>query len=176
MSGLRFIEKFPGRLHIELGITHSELLELSKRREFDSMREDPVFISYVNEGMGLMDIPEHINMDSSKVSGFGGDIMGTFKGVIERMEKKKREERFNHLCKNHEETSEHRIVDTNGFDVYAQAASMNADYMDMNSGRVYLIQDYNRAKSFGLPTPGIFVREWDGTIIGVAGQVDHDLY
>lgn len=42
---------------------------------------------------------------------------------------------------------------------------LNVDYMDMNTGYLYHIQDYNQAKKFGLPTNGIRVT-LDGNIIG----------
>ena len=45
----------------------------------------------------------------------------------------------------------------------------NADYYDMNRDRIYHIQEYNRAKSFGLPTEGIRVSE-GGRTIGIVPE------
>lgn len=53
-------------------------------------------------------------------------------------------------------------------DIYEQAKEMNADFYDYRTGYTYLIQEYNRAIKFGLPTPGIRVMDSNGNIIGVA--------
>lgn len=53
-------------------------------------------------------------------------------------------------------------------DIYEQAKQMDADYYDLNTGYTYLIQEYNRAIRFGLPTPGIRVQDSNGNIIGIA--------
>ena len=53
-------------------------------------------------------------------------------------------------------------------DIYKQAEEMDADYYDPTTGYIYLIQEYNRAKKLGLPTPGIKVKDSNGNIIGVA--------
>lgn len=58
---------------------------------------------------------------------------------------------------------------------YAKSIDYMADYYDMWTGYTYGIQEYGRAKKFGLPTPaelqfgtdGIIVYE-DGRPIGVA--------
>lgn len=55
-------------------------------------------------------------------------------------------------------------------DIYKKAKEMDADYMDMNTGYIYKIQDYNRAKRMGLPTPGIAVYDSDGNFIGIARE------
>ena len=58
-------------------------------------------------------------------------------------------------------------------DIYRYAESINysADYMDMNTGNVYMIQEYGQALKFGLPTPGIRVRDSDGNDIGYARKI-----
>ena len=55
-------------------------------------------------------------------------------------------------------------------DIYKYAADIDysADYMDMSTGNVYMIQEYGRALKFGLPTPGIRVKDSDGNDIGYA--------
>ena len=53
-------------------------------------------------------------------------------------------------------------------DIYEQAKEMNADYYDYRTGYTYLIQEYNQAIKFGLPTEGIRVMDSNGNIIGVA--------
>lgn len=53
-------------------------------------------------------------------------------------------------------------------DIYQQADAMDADYYDMETGNIFLIQEYNRARRFGLPTPGIRVISPDGEFIGYA--------
>lgn len=52
-------------------------------------------------------------------------------------------------------------------DIYEQAEKMDADYYDFHTGYIYGIQEYNRAKKFGLPTPGIKVYD-NGVCIGIA--------
>jgi len=55
-------------------------------------------------------------------------------------------------------------------DIYKYAADINysADYMDMQSGNVYLIQEYGHALKLGLPTPGIKIKDYKGEVIGYA--------
>ena len=55
-------------------------------------------------------------------------------------------------------------------DIFEQAAKMDADYYDPHTGNIYLIQEYNRAKRFGLPTLGIRVVGPDGNIIGIVRE------
>ena len=56
-------------------------------------------------------------------------------------------------------------------DIYEMAKTMSADYMDMNTGYIYKIQEYNQAMKFGLPTPGIRVTDSDGNTIGYARKI-----
>jgi hypothetical protein len=55
-------------------------------------------------------------------------------------------------------------------DIYKQAKEMDADYMDVNTGYIYKIQDYNKAKKLGLPTAGIEVYDSEGNFIGIAKE------
>jgi hypothetical protein len=54
--------------------------------------------------------------------------------------------------------------------IYDYAKKNDADYMDMNTGYIYRVQDYNRAIKFGLPTDGIYVTDSDGNLIGIAKE------
>jgi hypothetical protein len=51
-------------------------------------------------------------------------------------------------------------------DIFEQANQMDADYLDQNTGYIYQIQDYNKAKKLGLPTEGIHVYDTTGKYIG----------
>ena len=51
-----------------------------------------------------------------------------------------------------------------------------ADYYDMCTGRTYLIAEWARAKSFGLPTIGIRVMEPDGSISSYIPDPDNNAY
>ena len=52
-------------------------------------------------------------------------------------------------------------------DIFKYAKEYNADYYEMSTGNTYHVQEYNRAKKFGLPlpVPGIRVSR-DGVDIG----------
>jgi len=51
-------------------------------------------------------------------------------------------------------------------DIFKYAQEYDADYMDMHTGYIYHVQEYNRAKKFGLPTIGIRVSDDEGNNIG----------
>ena len=59
-------------------------------------------------------------------------------------------------------------------DIFEQAKKMDADYYDIHTGYTYLIQEYNRAKRFGLPTLGIRVLGPDGKIIGMVTEKENE--
>ena len=47
----------------------------------------------------------------------------------------------------------------------AEQFGYGADYYDMDTGYIYGIQEYGRAKKFGLPTPAEILFNEDGIII-----------
>jgi len=51
-------------------------------------------------------------------------------------------------------------------DIFEYARECDADYMDMHTGYIYHVQEYNRSKKFGLPTIGIRVSDDEGNHIG----------
>jgi hypothetical protein len=63
-------------------------------------------------------------------------------------------------------------------DIYEYAESINyrSDYMDMNTGYIYCIQEYGRAIKFGLPQllPGIRVIDSQGNVLGYARKEEND--
>lgn len=62
---------------------------------------------------------------------------------------------------------------SDGFDIYKYAEKYNADYYDPCTGYIYLVQEYNRALKFGLPTPASGIRVmYNGEVIGVARKLD----
>ena len=54
--------------------------------------------------------------------------------------------------------------------IFEQAKEFDADYLDANTGYIYRIQDYNRAKKLGLPVIGISVYDLDGNFIGIVKE------
>ncbi len=48
---------------------------------------------------------------------------------------------------------------------YAESIDYMADYYDMHTGYIYGIQEYGRAKKFGLPTPAEIQFGSDGIIV-----------
>ena len=56
-------------------------------------------------------------------------------------------------------------------DIFEYAKEYDADYYEMQTGNIYHVQEYNRAKRLGLPTPvdGIRVSR-DGETIGVVRE------
>lgn len=67
-----------------------------------------------------------------------------------------------------------RSVDPATRALFDRAKEVDADYLDMNSGYIYKIQEYNRAKRFGLPTvvPGIRVFTLEGEYVGYVEDPD----
>ena len=55
-------------------------------------------------------------------------------------------------------------------DIFEQAKKMDVDYLDHNTGYIYQIQDYNKAKKLGLPTEGIHVYDTSGNYIGIVRE------
>ena len=51
-------------------------------------------------------------------------------------------------------------------DIFKRAEEFDADYYEMRTGYTYHIQEYNRAKRFGLPTIGIRVTDYEGNEVG----------
>ena len=61
-------------------------------------------------------------------------------------------------------------------DIFEQARTMDADYLDMATGYIYHIQQYNRCKKLGLPNlyGGILVTDsCTGEIIGVVREEEN---
>ena len=50
-------------------------------------------------------------------------------------------------------------------DIY-QCFDLGVDFYDMNTGRIYEINQYRKCKMMGLPTPGVRIIGPDGSIIG----------
>jgi len=50
--------------------------------------------------------------------------------------------------------------------IFEYAKTTDADYMDMNTGFIYQVQDYNRAKKLGLSINFIEVYDSEGNYIG----------
>ena len=55
-------------------------------------------------------------------------------------------------------------------DIFEYAKSTDADYMDMNNGYIYRVQDYNRDKRLGVDTNVIEVCDFEGNYIGVVKE------
>ena len=55
-------------------------------------------------------------------------------------------------------------------DIFNYAKSYDADYLGPHTGYIYKVQEYNRAKKFGLPTIGIRVIDTNGNLIGVVRE------
>ena len=58
-------------------------------------------------------------------------------------------------------------------DIYKYAEEFDADYYDMNTGKTFHVQEYNRLRRLGLPTPGIAVTI-DGILLGYAQRIEED--
>lgn len=53
-------------------------------------------------------------------------------------------------------------------DIYEWAKNNNADYMDMRTGYIYKVSEYNNLEKLGLPNYGIRVTNSEGRTIGYA--------
>ena len=53
---------------------------------------------------------------------------------------------------------------------FAKSIDYAADYIDMNTGYIYDIQEYGRAKKLGLPTPGSMMFDKDGIVVYEDGK------
>lgn len=51
-------------------------------------------------------------------------------------------------------------------DIFEYAKNYNADYYEPNTGKVFLVQNYNKCKKLGISTNGIEVANLDGEIVG----------
>jgi hypothetical protein len=51
-------------------------------------------------------------------------------------------------------------------DIFEYAKQFDADYYDQHTGYIYHVQEYNRAKRFGLPDFGIRVTDDEGNHVG----------
>lgn len=158
---LSTIEKFPRTIVEYSGVTHEIVIEIYEKNckptTYDPCDDYNKFIqSYVYDGTRLVDVPTNTGLPVRTVSSWASDL---FPDMMKHLEEFK-------ASQNTKMEQKSKEVNQATLDLYKLASEMNADYYDMKTGRTYLIQDYNRTKSFGLPTPGIYVREWDGTISG----------
>ena len=162
------IEKFPGTVMEATGCKESWLDEWMKgdgKNEFLNptfTHED--FLRFSNEYLinktRLDEIPNKVGITSKAASAWAADIIGIIRNLIVEEVAKKSSELYAITKKN-----------DGNFDIYEYAEKFDVDYYDMHTGRTYLVQEYNRAKRFGLPTVGIRVVE-DGVVIGYACKND----
>lgn len=58
-----------------------------------------------------------------------------------------------------------------------ESLELGVDFMDLNEGVIFRIQDYVRAKRFGFPTQGIrVVDSMSGEIVGYVEEATLDQY
>lgn len=57
-------------------------------------------------------------------------------------------------------------------DIYEYAKVFDADYMDLNSGYTFKVQQYNEAIRNGWPTKGIEVYDYQGEYVGFVREHD----
>ena len=163
---VRTIERYPGTVMDTLRIYDSiAIVNLCKEGNLvpdNTTTSDygKFYDEYINNGSRLEDIPEITGIPESTVSAWASDFIGTL---------------FIHLENNSETEpdSENEQDSTKSYfyegtsPIYKRASEMDADYYEMSTGRIYHIQEYNRAKKFGLPSQGIRVSV-DGHTIGYA--------
>lgn len=153
-----FIEEYPGTILEATGLSHEIITKAIKdkslsKNDNDSDEYIKFYDAYVVCGIPLKDIPEEIGIDERSCSAWASDIVPTIK------------DRYGMYAV--------ETVSTNGMgmDIYTYAEKMDADYYDFHTGYTYLVRQYNRARMFGLPTPGIAVA-YNGEIIGYARKLD----
>lgn len=56
---------------------------------------------------------------------------------------------------------------------FKECLELGVDYLEMNTGRTFLIREYVTAKKFGLPTQGVRIIDFDGHTIGFV-DIDKD--
>jgi len=150
------IEKYPATILETLGVSEEVISSLLPLTGLIPMEEDSayakVYNAYINELKRLDEIPGLLDLDVRQVSAFAGDIIGTLSGMLTESMKASRKT-------------------GSEFDIYEYADECNADYFHIQTGYIYHIQEYNRARKFGLPTPGIRVSQ-DGVTIGYAERLE----
>ncbi len=158
---LRAVDKFPGTLKESLGVSDDMLVKLLNNSPFKPIdnstdsQYNKFYNLYVVENKPLKEVCEEVRYASA----FASDIIGTLKSILENDEK----------TTTVEPSSTSKEKKKSGFDIYEYAKTYDADYLDNHTGFIYLVQEYNRAIKFGLPTSGIRVLDSStNTIIGIA--------
>ena len=119
---------------------------------------------YLGEKMPLKDIPGKMGISKLMASAWAADIIGTVKNMTVGYKRKPELDKKEVLLDEHpSKCNVHPKI--NGMDIFDYAKQFNADYMDMYTGTIYHIQDYNNAKRMGMPNLGIRVSQ-DGNTLG----------
>lgn len=150
------IEKYPGTILETLGVSEDVLSSILPLTSLIPVNEEvpyaKVYEMFINELKPLRDIPELLGFEERQVSAFAGDIIGTLQNFVSESMRVSRKS-------------------SDQFDIYEYAEEVNADYYCHKTGNIYHIQEYNRARKFGLPTPGIRV-SYNGETIGYAQRLE----
>lgn len=142
-------------------------------------------IKYIYDNIPLEDCISKYGISKLAASAWASDVIGTvdvelgklLECLNDQVEDNTSDDEENLLTKIPEEreeknNEEDRNMSSNkGFDIYKYADEFDADYYEMGTGRIYHVQDYNRARKYGLPTNGIAVTE-NGVLIGYCEKAD----
>ena len=121
-------------------------------------------LMYLDEKTPLKDIPGKMGISKLMASAWAADIIGTVQNMTVGYNRKPEMDKKEVLID--ERPSKCQVhPKINGMDIFEYAKQFNADYMDMYTGIIYHIQDYNHAKRMGIPNLGIRVSQ-DGNTLG----------
>lgn len=109
---------------------------------------------------------------SDEHSGWTLDIIYTINALVARHDSNELSLFFDIPVKEKKKETVQKSSGSHGTDIYELAETYGeADYYDIHTGYTYGIAAYNRAKRFGLPTPGILVYSESGECLGVARKM-----
>ena len=156
---MKTIEKYPGTIYESTGLSEETIDKVLKDKYLFSIDDSDYrkfYNAYLVYGVPLSEIPEKYGISEKSCSAWASDMIPSIKMKY---------------VENHDasEFTKKSI----GFDIYKYAETYDADYYDPSTGYIYLVQEYNRALRFGLPTPAPGIRVMcDGVIFGVARRLD----
>ena len=168
------IVNYPGTIYssIEMdGLDKETLMQIVNETIISDTDSDDFrrFIkAFLIDGMHLTDVPAATGLKESTCSAWASDIIPTVANAFKKIKLERIQQRQQMKKENSKES---KSSNGNGFDIYKYAEEYDADYYDMRTGYTYLVQEYNRARKFGLPTYGIRVVE-SGRVIGYARKSD----
>lgn len=162
------IVNYPGTIYssIEMdGLDKETLLQIADKYINDSKNSDDFnkFIkAFIIDGLPLSKVLLATGLKESTCSAWASDLIPAIANDFKKF-------KLEHARNQKQEVNS--SSNNSGFDIYKYTEEFDADYYDMHTGYIYLVQEYNRARKFGLPVHGIRIID-NGQVIGYARKLD----